>query len=705
METTKHIIILLILVLLTAGPAQSMEQETEISGTRTASCLVKITCDPAVLPLNFEIVGYLLHSSGVGGKAARDILNISPGQAYDLFTIEYVQSLVSDDLGGVGVPPLPTRAGRSGIGGLYDEMSEYEYGMEMGRPNAYQAPSPDSPKSRGSSSIVRSASRSQPGTGKSSSTRRTTASRTQPTTGTSYSRSSRGRRNSSYGYFPGGSFPALPAPQQRFGIASKAPVAPAGKRTYLFSLSVSLHEEVKPAAKEFMKALVDNLRQSLYKAHDAYSNDLEVLLEDAESRRDRAQSQLTKAMEQTKAIGPVPPIGLDSADVDVYERLEQIVDLSNLTASMPFAEVIMILGNSVDPPLQIQPNWRDLLENAEVEQTTPAGVDPLTGIKLRKALEILLDAVSSALAEVSYLVDEGVILIATVDSLPSKMVPCVYEIPALAYLPGSARDLIDTIQNTIEPDSWFDISDTGEGTITPYPSQQPRKLAVLQTYEIHQKIEMFLQHITIDIPAGTPLDIPVEIHLSEKNNLLREKQNLEMELARLQGRMPAIEEQIMRIKKEIDEKVQHDQVSEELRKILALQVKHLEAVKRFAEKGRVESAQLADAEEKLARARIELARRREQIGASAGTDQLAKFSNELAMLSIDMAENKAMLEIVSNQLNRTEQQLTASTILDPQVSRIRFAVRTFEIAEKRVNELNTLALNVQPPTVSVLGAE
>ncbi|MGB2864784.1 MAG: hypothetical protein WBC05_15770, partial [Sedimentisphaerales bacterium] len=89
----------------------------------------------------------------------------------------------------------------------------------------------------------------------------------------------------------------------------------------------------------------------------------------------------------------------------------------------------------------------------------------------------------------------------------------------------------------------------------------------------------------------------------------------------------------------------------------------------------------------------------------AGTDQLAKFSNELAMMAIDIAENKAMLEIVSNQLNRTEQQLTASTILDPQVSRIRLVVRAFEIADRRVNELNTLALNVQPPTVSVIGGD
>jgi general secretion pathway protein D len=55
-----------------------------------------------------------------------------------------------------------------------------------------------------------------------------------------------------------------------------------------------------------------------------------------------------------------------------------------------------------------------------------------------------------------------------------------------------AEDLRYLIQETIEPDSWFETSDTGEGTITPYPRQQPRKLAVMHTVEVHQEIEKLL---------------------------------------------------------------------------------------------------------------------------------------------------------------------------------------------------------------------
>jgi len=699
METAKNIIFFLTLAVLVISPVQSEEtQAAQISNTRTANCLVKVTCDPAILPMNLETLDYLLHSSGIGGKARREVLGISPDQDYDLFSIQHVQSFASD-IGGVGLPPRDSQTGRSSKseGG----MNEYEYAMMMEAERGMGRTSTSTSRSRSSVSTSRpsstSSSRSSPyGRAVTSST--TSRSRssvpTSRTSSTSYSRSS-----------PYGRAVTSRTTPSAARTPSMISVNPVNEQTYLFRLSVHLPEDVEPLAREFMKAIVDNLRKSLREANFAYSNDLEDLLREAESRRDQARLRLTKAMEQIKALSPPPEIKQNPADAAVNEQLEQIVDLSHLTSSMSFIDVITELKNSVDPPLQIQPNWKDLLENGEVEQTTPSGMDPLAIVKLRKVLDILLDGISGDFAELEYVVDEGVILIATVDSLPRKMIPRVYDIPFLAYSPGSVRELVEVIQNTIDPESWFDLGASGEGTITPYPRQRPKKLAIFQTYENHQKIWEFLQNITVDIPTDTLLEIPVEIYLGQKNDLLREKQNLEMELARLKGRMPAIEAQIMRIKAEIDKKVQTDQVSEELRNILALQFKYLNEIKNLTDLGRASNNDVADAEEKLARAKIELARRREQIGVSAGTDQLEKFSNEMAMLAIDMAEKEAMLEIVKNQLDQTEQNLTAGDMSDPQISRIRMTAQALEIAERRVNELNARLDNLQLPRVSVLGGE
>jgi len=57
---------------------------------------------------------------------------------------------------------------------------------------------------------------------------------------------------------------------------------------------------------------------------------------------------------------------------------------------------------------------------------------------------------------------------------------------------GQSQSLVQLIQESIDPESWFDLSDLGEGTITPYPVQSPKKLAVYNTHEVHRKIEDLL---------------------------------------------------------------------------------------------------------------------------------------------------------------------------------------------------------------------
>jgi len=90
MGATKHIFILLVLILLTSVPVQSANKPAgaDISNTRTASCVVKITSDPMVLPLDNATIDYLLHSTGIGGRVAREVLNIPPDRVSDIFKIE-----------------------------------------------------------------------------------------------------------------------------------------------------------------------------------------------------------------------------------------------------------------------------------------------------------------------------------------------------------------------------------------------------------------------------------------------------------------------------------------------------------------------------------------------------------------------------------------------------------------------------------------
>ncbi|MFB0552622.1 MAG: M56 family metallopeptidase [Phycisphaerae bacterium] len=69
----------------------------------------------------------------------------------------------------------------------------------------------------------------------------------------------------------------------------------------------------------------------------------------------------------------------------------------------------------------------------------------------------------------------------------------VYDISDLVVTAADANDLIRRITTTIEPDSWYKLSEKGYGTIIAYPVRQPKKFAVMQTWKIQQKIRRLLE--------------------------------------------------------------------------------------------------------------------------------------------------------------------------------------------------------------------
>jgi len=127
------------------------------------------------------------------------------------------------------------------------------------------------------------------------------------------------------------------------------------------------------------------------------------------------------------------------SDAIIYKQLAKTVDLSSLTLNTPISSAIEILRNSTEPALNIVVLWKDLRENALVEQDTPISMDGVSGIRLRTALELLLRAVSSGPRELGYVVDGGVIIIATKESLPIKRVTRVYDISDLVAAPANYR--------------------------------------------------------------------------------------------------------------------------------------------------------------------------------------------------------------------------------------------------------------------------
>jgi hypothetical protein len=111
---------------------------------------------------------------------------------------------------------------------------------------------------------------------------------------------------------------------------------------------------------------------------------------------------------------------------------------SSFRPDMSFAQAVDILRYSTKPPLNIAVLWKDLEENADIYRDTPIGIEGLSGVSLRMHLKLLLMGVSAGSpAEIGYTVDEGVIIIATRESLPVKMKARVYDVTDLVAPPAN----------------------------------------------------------------------------------------------------------------------------------------------------------------------------------------------------------------------------------------------------------------------------
>ncbi len=222
----------------------------------------------------------------------------------------------------------------------------------------------------------------------------------------------------------------------------------------------------------------------------------------------------------------------DPVDAAIYKQLEQVVDLSRLTEDTTFEEAMDVIANAVDPPLPLVIMWNDISENAFIEKEKLIGMpgQGLRSVMLLTGLERVLEAVGTAgeLSELAYVVDKGLVTVASKDSLPTEYKAIVYDVAELLSAPATgqgggyggggggggyggggggygggggggssyyqsiqrAYEIVDIIKYTIRPETWYD--EGGEGDIYPFGAD---KLIISQTPEVHEEIAKFLEQI------------------------------------------------------------------------------------------------------------------------------------------------------------------------------------------------------------------
>jgi len=491
MEFAKRTAILLVFALLTLAPARSdttapPTAPATTSATATpridsASCLVKITASPSVMPLNIDTIQYLLGSPSVAGKAAEEVLGIKLSETPDRpfkITVEQFTAPRGGYGGGYGGGGY----GGGGYGG--GDMTPPTSSSSRTRSSTSSKSRPQSTSAYYGSSAFSDPAAANPKHKSATST--TSRPHAAPSAATTNPEPPRNRRYSSYSRYSGdgtglpstgayGTKDENPAyapfsyystsrpgsTRGRYGSSTSGyysysrPTAysttkpnsstrrPAETEQTLFcKLTVQIlpRRPGKTVAEPFMYALIRNLTDVLNSAWSHNHEIIEQNLSFAKSQLEEARKQLEEAIARAQPKRPTTVASLDPADAAVHKQLEQIVDLSALEPTTPLSEAFDIIKNSVDPPLTIVVLWRDLYDNAEIEPTTEINLDGLPAVPLQRGIDSLLKAVAGGFGEkIGFVIQDGVITIATVLSLPTTLETRVYEVPGALGSGQTAR--------------------------------------------------------------------------------------------------------------------------------------------------------------------------------------------------------------------------------------------------------------------------
>jgi hypothetical protein len=170
-------------------------------------------------------------------------------------------------------------------------------------------------------------------------------------------------------------------------------------------------------------------------AGESFSLKYRVLIRPGPAEKNMLEAEWKAFSETADAQGRIEPaqeLALQHhSDKAAYEELDKPSYVFEFTPEMAFAEAIEQIKYCVEPPLPIVVLWKDLYDNADIDRTTPINMDEISGISPGRALKLLLASVSGGYDRLGYIIEDGVIMIATIESLPERFETRVYDISDL----------------------------------------------------------------------------------------------------------------------------------------------------------------------------------------------------------------------------------------------------------------------------------
>ena len=148
----------------------------------------------------------------------------------------------------------------------------------------------------------------------------------------------------------------------------------------------------------------------------------------------------------------------------------------------PLEEVVNLLQDEYSIPIQID---IPALDEIGVGGDEPININ-VHDISLRSALRLMLKQ-----HQLTYIVDDEVLLITTPDEADSRIKVCVYDVRDLVdgNAASALNELTDVVTSSVSTDSWTQ-SGGGRGSVRSYP---PNLLIISQSQGVHGQIQDLLK--------------------------------------------------------------------------------------------------------------------------------------------------------------------------------------------------------------------
>jgi hypothetical protein len=197
-------------------------------------------------------------------------------------------------------------------------------------------------------------------------------------------------------------------------------------------------------------------------------------------------------------------------------------------------------------------------------------------------------------------------------------------------------------------------------------------------------------------------DLSRQTIFADINSLRKQIDEQKMDILRFEAYLGDLPKQIQNIQQQVEEKIRSDAVLRELSQMVENQQRQVNEIRKVTEKENIPVKNLAEAEEKLARDRIELANRKEMVQRTAGGDRIEQLNQEIADLSSRRNRDLDLSNVLQRRLDEAKQLLEKADEYEVLSIKADIAKQSLRRALEMLDFLKRGAAPV-PPTITVMG--